>query len=216
MPGGNAVKILQRLVQPRWGFLALPDGVIGPQTLRAAQAGLSRRHRGIWPTPYGIARRNYYYALADKPAGEPEICPRAKDGGKGGWITRAEAFIAPRYHLSGGAASGDGWRHGGDRQADRLARGGEPRWGKRPPRGWRRCWLPSATRRMELSAEAQMAALAAVRARNTSRPALGWFDRLVNGLNRLAAAVSWPSARMGLFQSMRWWTLRVLRPEWSG
>ena len=25
---------------------------------------------------------------------------RRRDGGKGGWITRAEAFIAPRYHLT--------------------------------------------------------------------------------------------------------------------
>lgn len=44
--------------------------------------------------------------------------------------------------------------------------------------------VPSATRRMELSAEAQMAALAQF-GQEYQLPALGWFDRMVNGLNRL-------------------------------
>jgi hypothetical protein len=48
---------------------------------------------------YGIARRSYYYRLADRrPASRKYAPPR--DGGKGGWIVRAEAFISPRYHLS--------------------------------------------------------------------------------------------------------------------
>lgn len=48
---------------------------------------------------YGIARRNYYYALADqRPASRKYATTR--NGKKGGWITRAEAFIHPRYHLS--------------------------------------------------------------------------------------------------------------------
>lgn len=45
-------------------------------------------------------------------------------------------------------------------------------------------FTPSATRRMELSAEAQMAALQELGA-EYQLPAMGWFDRLVNGLNRL-------------------------------
>lgn len=45
-------------------------------------------------------------------------------------------------------------------------------------------FLPSATRRMELSAEAQMAALRQL-GEEYQHPALSWFDRLVNGLNRL-------------------------------
>lgn len=43
---------------------------------------------------------------------------------------------------------------------------------------------PSATRRMELSAEAQMAALGQI-GQEYQMPAPGWFDRVVNGLNRL-------------------------------
>ena len=45
-------------------------------------------------------------------------------------------------------------------------------------------FTPSATRRMELSAEAQMAALNEMGA-EFALPSMGWFDRLVNGLNRL-------------------------------
>ena len=48
---------------------------------------------------YGIARRNYYYAIADaRPASRKYARTRA--GGKGGWITRAEAFVSPRYRLT--------------------------------------------------------------------------------------------------------------------
>jgi hypothetical protein len=45
-------------------------------------------------------------------------------------------------------------------------------------------FTPSATRRMELSAEAQMAALRQL-GEEYQHPALSWFDRAVNGLNRL-------------------------------
>lgn len=45
-------------------------------------------------------------------------------------------------------------------------------------------FVPSATRRMELSAEAQMAALKQL-GDEYGLPATGWFDRMVNGLNRL-------------------------------
>jgi hypothetical protein len=45
-------------------------------------------------------------------------------------------------------------------------------------------FTPSATRRMELSAEAQTAALRQL-GEEYQHAALGWFDRGVNGLNRL-------------------------------
>jgi hypothetical protein len=45
-------------------------------------------------------------------------------------------------------------------------------------------FTPSATRRMELSAEAQMAALRQL-SDEFGAPSLGWFDRAVNGVNRL-------------------------------
>ncbi|MFN3277613.1 MAG: holin-associated N-acetylmuramidase [Paracoccus hibiscisoli] len=95
--GANAVKILQRLVT-RMGFRATDDGVVGPRTIAAVTdaAQVAPLHLG---DAYGIARRNYYYALADQRPASRKFA-RTKAGGKGGWITRAEEFIAPRYHLT--------------------------------------------------------------------------------------------------------------------
>ncbi|MTD99112.1 peptidoglycan-binding protein [Paracoccus sp. YIM 132242] len=95
--GTNAVKILQRLVA-RMGFAASADGVVGPRTIAAAHdaAAAAPDH---FADAYGIARRNYYYALADQRPASRKYA-RAKSGGKGGWITRAEEFISPRYHLT--------------------------------------------------------------------------------------------------------------------
>lgn len=95
--GGNAVKVLQRLLSSM-GFPCDGDGQIGPQTIRAAQMATEAAPSHIGDA-YGIARRNYYYALADaRPASRKYA--RRRDGGKGGWITRAEAFIAPKYRLT--------------------------------------------------------------------------------------------------------------------
>lgn len=95
--GANAVRLLQRLVS-RMGFACADDGVIGARTVAAAQAAAAAAPRHL-ADAYGIARRNYYYALADsRPASRKYA--RRKDGGKGGWITRAEEFRAPRYHLT--------------------------------------------------------------------------------------------------------------------
>lgn len=95
--GTNAVKILQRLTS-RMGFPANADGAVGPQTIAAAKAaaGAAPVH---FSDAYGIARRNYYYALADQRPTSRKYA-KTRTGGKGGWITRAEEFIAPRYHLT--------------------------------------------------------------------------------------------------------------------
>jgi lysozyme family protein len=95
--GGNAVKILQRLLT-EMGFLCDPDGAVGPQTIRAAQMAYEAAPSHL-ANAYGIARRNYYYALADRRPASRKFARRA-DGGKGGWILRAEEFIAPRYRLT--------------------------------------------------------------------------------------------------------------------
>jgi len=95
--GPNAVRILQRLLTDM-GFACEPDGVIGPQTIRAAQLAYEAAP-GHLADAYGIARRNYYYALADRRPASRKFA-RRRDGGKGGWITRAEEFISPRFHLT--------------------------------------------------------------------------------------------------------------------
>ncbi len=95
--GSNAVKILQRLVT-RMGFAAVDDGVVGPRTIPAAQQAEAAA-AGHFADAYGIARRNYYYSLADaRPASRKYA--RTQSGGKGGWILRAEELISSRYHLT--------------------------------------------------------------------------------------------------------------------
>ena len=95
--GSNAVVILQRLLR-KMGHEVAVDGAIGPQTIAAARAAQAEAP-GHLADAYGIARRNFYYALADaRPASRKYARTRA--GGKGGWIKRAEEFISPRFHLS--------------------------------------------------------------------------------------------------------------------
>jgi lysozyme family protein len=95
--GANAVKILQRLLR-EMGEAVDVDGVIGPQT-QAAAARAAQAAPGHIADAYGIARRNYYLALADARPSSRKFA-RTRSGGKGGWIRRAEEFIAPRFHLS--------------------------------------------------------------------------------------------------------------------
>ncbi len=95
--GANAIKILQRLLNDMGQRIAV-DGGIGPQTLEAAQIAFGSAP-GHLADAYGIARRNYYYALADRRPASRKYA-RTRAGGKGGWIKRAEEFISPRYHLS--------------------------------------------------------------------------------------------------------------------
>lgn len=98
--GANAVRILQRLLGDM-GLDCAADGVIGPQTIEQARraAQMAPDHLA---DAYGIARRNYYYAIGDRRPASRKYA-RRRDGGKGGWITRAEAFIAERFHLSAAA-----------------------------------------------------------------------------------------------------------------
>ena len=95
--GGNAVKILQRLLRDMGQDIAV-DGVIGPQTVRGSAAAAAQAPDHL-ADAYGIARRNYYFALADRRPASRKYA-RTRAGGKGGWIRRAEEFIAPRWHLS--------------------------------------------------------------------------------------------------------------------
>lgn len=96
--GGNAGRLLQRvLVDAGFGPLVV-DGVIGPGTAEAAR----RAHDAMGDLlidAYGIARRDYYYAIADRRPALRTFAMR-RDGAKGGWIRRAEEFISAAYHLT--------------------------------------------------------------------------------------------------------------------
>lgn len=98
--GSAAVRILQQMLIEMGADLTV-DGVIGPLTARAAHAAAARAPDHIGDA-YGIARRNYYYAIADRRPQSRKFA-RRRDGAKGGWIRRAEEFISPKYHLSAAA-----------------------------------------------------------------------------------------------------------------
>jgi hypothetical protein len=72
--------------------------VIGPRTIAAAKQAYAAAPDHLVDA-YGIARRNYYYDLANRRPASRKYA-RKRDGGKGGWINRAEAFISARYHLT--------------------------------------------------------------------------------------------------------------------
>ena len=92
--GSNAVKVLQRLLA-RAGFPGPEDGILGPVTGAAARAMAPDALNNA----YGIARRDYYYALADARPSSRKYAAR-RDGGKGGWILRAEAFLPKALWLT--------------------------------------------------------------------------------------------------------------------
>lgn len=95
--GANAVRILQALVS-EMGYEAQVDGEIGPQTLRSVHAA-HRAAPGHLVDAYAIARRNYYYSLADRRPASRKYA-RTRAGGKGGWIKRAEEFMSAKFHLT--------------------------------------------------------------------------------------------------------------------
>ena len=95
--GAHAVRILLRLLG-KMDFPVRGDGQIGPRTIAAVERAAAAAPDHIRDA-YGIERRNYYYALADRRIASRKYA-RRRDGGKGGWIKRAEAFIAARFHLS--------------------------------------------------------------------------------------------------------------------
>lgn len=95
--GANAVKILQRVAN-RFGSNIAVDGLIGPNTLKAV--GTAYRNMGSeLINEYGLARRDYYYSLADNREKSRKFA-RTRAGGKGGWIKRAEEFLPQELHLS--------------------------------------------------------------------------------------------------------------------
>ncbi len=95
--GSNAVKILQNLLL-QMGWSVSVDGVIGPQTRKATREAYLAAPDHI-ADAYAIARRNYYFRLADRRAASRKYA-RTRAGTKGGWIKRAEEFMSAKFHMN--------------------------------------------------------------------------------------------------------------------
>lgn len=95
--GGNAIKILQKLLC-EFGEQVTIDGALGPQSVSAARRVFDKAGAYLVDA-YGIARRNYYFRLADRRAASRKYA-RTRAGGKGGWIKRAEEFMGSKYRMT--------------------------------------------------------------------------------------------------------------------
>ncbi|WP_298676587.1 holin-associated N-acetylmuramidase [uncultured Lentibacter sp.] len=95
--GRNAISILQDVLG-QMGYPLTRDGILGPAT-RAAAQDAARKGAARLVDAYGIARREYYFRIADRRAQNRKFA-RTRRGTKGGWILRAEEFISPAYHLT--------------------------------------------------------------------------------------------------------------------
>lgn len=95
--GSNAVRILQRLLREMGQDVTI-DGALGPQSIKATQVAFESAPSEMVDA-YGIARRNYYFRLADRRPASRKYA-RSRAGTKGGWIRRAEEFISARYHMT--------------------------------------------------------------------------------------------------------------------
>lgn len=95
--GGNAIKILQRLLR-EFGEQVTVDGALGPQSIGAAERVMKRAGEFLVDA-YGVARRNYYFRIADRRPASRKYA-RTKAGGKGGWIKRAEEFMREKYRMT--------------------------------------------------------------------------------------------------------------------
>lgn len=95
--GSAAIRILQRLLA-QFGIPVSIDGILGPQTVAATNktVDIAPDH---FVDAYGIVHRNYYYNLAGRRVTSRKYV-RSDDGGKGGWIKRAEEFTSRRFHLT--------------------------------------------------------------------------------------------------------------------
>ena len=96
--GANAVRILQRLMAA-FGLPLKDDGVIGPVTARTVSPGDGG---GARPSGRRLRHRPPQLLLPARATSGRRAAstPGARDGGKGGWIVRAEEFIAERFHFT--------------------------------------------------------------------------------------------------------------------
>lgn len=95
--GSNAIRILQNVLN-EFGEDLVIDGALGRFSIAAAHRVFDQAG-GFLVDAYGIARRDYYYAIGDRRVASRKYA-RRRDGGKGGWITRAEEFISKKFRLS--------------------------------------------------------------------------------------------------------------------
>ncbi len=95
MGPNTAIMLLQRTLS-LCGATVEMDAIMGPDTLAAA---LSIQDQPSLLHAYCIERRSHYIALAANDSGFVRYVV-SSDGGKGGWIRRAELYLDPKYRAT--------------------------------------------------------------------------------------------------------------------
>lgn len=99
--GPHAAVTALQTVLTEGGFpLGEIDGVLGAMTARAALRAVQEGYDVVSAT--AIHRREHAYLLAEMNPRNRRFVER-QDGGKGGWITRAESFMEPRFRIDDAA-----------------------------------------------------------------------------------------------------------------
>ena len=76
------------------------DGQIGNKTARSIhQLCILPEERDIFISAYAIARREYLFRIAQRRPKDRKYCVTRR-GYMGGWITRCEKFMLPKYRLT--------------------------------------------------------------------------------------------------------------------
>ncbi|MDF1720498.1 MAG: holin-associated N-acetylmuramidase [Minwuia sp.] len=96
--GSHAGRLLQAVLNRACNADLATDGIIGPGTASAAERAYQAMG-DLLVDAYAIERRDYYYRIADR---RPKLraFARRRDGGKGGWIRRAEEFMSAQFHYT--------------------------------------------------------------------------------------------------------------------
>ncbi len=93
----NAGKLLQRVINKCGrGMLVSEDGRVGPRTINACKKMVAELGEDTARIVYALARRDWYFKLVR--VYRPDLrcyVIRDSDGGKAGWITRAEKYLPP-------------------------------------------------------------------------------------------------------------------------
>lgn len=97
--GRTAVGLLQAWLNGEGFGPLVEDGRVGPRTAGAARQAVDSLGERDAVDGYGAERREWYYRLADRRPSSRKYAMR-RDGGKGGWIVRAEEFMSEDARLT--------------------------------------------------------------------------------------------------------------------
>lgn len=96
--GKNSIKMLQLTLNLFQAGLVVDSG-LGQKTIDAAFRAVTDKGGIVVRDAFSVMRRDYLYSIADNRPASRKYAKRI-DGGKGGWIVRAESFMSGNLWLT--------------------------------------------------------------------------------------------------------------------